>query len=191
MQISKILFFLSFYFFSNIYYADENTLISEELPEMVIGTASIKPGIDLVFEGAIKDDVQPEGYFLKESETDIHIEVLVNWNENAPPGSPVGGFIPYLNVSAKITNQKTEKSSNILLSPHLNMSDNYHYAQNIKLPGYKEDLYTVEFNITPPSSEIIGLHYDWRETVGNIIVESKNFIFPDLNFAKIASASRR
>ena len=53
MQISKILFFLSIYFFSNIYYADENALISQELPEMVIGTASIQPGIDLVFEGAI------------------------------------------------------------------------------------------------------------------------------------------
>ncbi len=191
MRICKKIFLLIVFLLSNFYLGNAYNLSSEELPEMVIGTASIQPGIDLVFEGAIKDDVQPEGHFLKESETDIHIEVLVNWNENAPQGSPIGGFIPYLNISAKITNQQTEESSKILLSPHLNISDNYHYAQNIKLPGYKDDLYTIEFSISPPSSETIGLHYDWRKTVGNLIIETKTFTYSNLDFSAIVSARRR
>ena len=35
------------------------SFVSAELPEMIIGKESISPGIDLVFEGAIKDDVFP------------------------------------------------------------------------------------------------------------------------------------
>ena len=34
------------------------------LPEMVIGEATINPGIHLTFEGAIKDDVAPLDVFL-------------------------------------------------------------------------------------------------------------------------------
>jgi hypothetical protein len=30
------------------------------------------------------------------------------------------------------------------------MSDNFHYANNIKLPGKISDLYTVVFRISPP-----------------------------------------
>ena len=37
--------------------------ITQELPEMVIGKASSGPGIDYIFEGAIKDDVSPVGFF--------------------------------------------------------------------------------------------------------------------------------
>ena len=41
------------------------------LPEMIIGESSIKPGIDLIFEGGIKDDVQGTKFFLNENETDV------------------------------------------------------------------------------------------------------------------------
>ena len=54
------------------------------LPEMVIGEATINPGIHLTFEGAIKDDVAPLGVFLAENETDVHIEMLAHWSEDAP-----------------------------------------------------------------------------------------------------------
>ena len=56
------------------------------MPEMIIGEENIEPGINLIFEGAIKDDVAPAYKFGKESSSDIHIEVLATWNNNAPRG---------------------------------------------------------------------------------------------------------
>ena len=38
--------------------------ISGELPEMILGNEKIGPGINLVFEGAIKDDVFPSSVFI-------------------------------------------------------------------------------------------------------------------------------
>ena len=63
---------------------------------MIIGRETVYPGINITFEAAIKDEIKPHGYFLKEDSTDIHLEVLINWNKNAPEGSPEGGFIPCL-----------------------------------------------------------------------------------------------
>ena len=37
--------------------------IFSELPEMIIGKEAIAPGINLIFEGAIKDDVSPAEKF--------------------------------------------------------------------------------------------------------------------------------
>ena len=65
-----------------------------------------KLGINLVFEVAIKDDVSPSNFFGNEENSDIHLEVLANWNDSAPEGSQKGGFVPYLNVSAELKNQK-------------------------------------------------------------------------------------
>ncbi|MDG2061059.1 MAG: iron transporter [SAR86 cluster bacterium] len=167
------------------------TSFSKNLPEMLIGKADISPGITFVFEGAIKDDVTPPNIFLLESSTDIHLEVLANWNDEAPRGSIEGGFIAYLDITAIILNQRTNESSKVFLLPHLNMSDNFHYARNIKLPGNREDLYTIIFFIEPPDINGIGLHYDWREEVGERIIEPKEFTFIDLNFLDIAQATRR
>ena len=60
-----------------------SSFVQAELPEMIIGEESISPGIDLVFEGAIKDEVFPSSKFGSEENSDIHIEVLANWNSNA------------------------------------------------------------------------------------------------------------
>ncbi len=187
INLSFSVFYLSLLIFGFSY----KSLISKELPEMLIGEFDIKPGIHLVFEGAIKDSIEPQKYFLKEKQTDIHIEVLANWNNDAPDGSPLGGFIPYLEIDAIITNQNTDESSKVFLTPHLNMSDNYHYAQNIKLPGKRNDIYQLVFNINAPESGKIGLHYDWRQKVGNLIVETKTFTFSNLDFSAIAKATRR
>ena len=51
--------------------------------EMIIGTGSIEPGVDLIFEGGVKDEIMPEEYYLSENETDVHIEVLANWSIDA------------------------------------------------------------------------------------------------------------
>ena len=132
--MNKILFCLAFVVISF-------NAFSEDLPEMVIGEETISPGINLIFEGAIKDDVSPAYKFGKESTSDIHLEVLSTWNENAPRGSNEGGFVAYLEVSAKILNENNGSYKNIRLLPHINMSDNLHYALNTKLPGKRDDLY--------------------------------------------------
>jgi hypothetical protein len=111
--------------------------------EMIIGTGSIEPGVDLIFEGGVKDEIMPEEYYLSENETDVHIEVLANWSSDAPKGSPEGGHVAYLNITAVLINETTGSSDTHKLTPHVNMSDNLHYAKNIKLPGKIDESYTV------------------------------------------------
>lgn len=161
------------------------------MPEMVLGKSSIAPGITLIFEGAIKDNVSPASVFLPESESDIHIEVLANWNKQAPRGSVEGGFVAYLNVKALIVNQKNKEQITVNLLPHLNLLDNLHYAKNIRLPGKRNDLYTVIFFIEPPKEDSLGMHYDWKKEVGPALIEAHEFEFKDLDFLAIANASRR
>ena len=114
--------------------------------ELIIGEETITPGIVFIFEGAVKDHVMPEGMHLKENQTNIHIEARVNWDTtNIPKGTPPGGFVAYLHITAKITNQNTGMSTFIDLLPHINLVDNYHYARNISLPGNEDDLYLFYF----------------------------------------------
>lgn len=162
-----------------------------ELPEMVMGKETIDPGIELIFEGAIKDDVSPSLKFGSEDESDIHFEVLANWNEDAPSGSPMDGFVAYLNISAEIKNQRTSETKIIYLLPHINLSDNLHYALNTKLPGNKDDIYSVKFFIKPPESSQLGLHFDWRNEVGSFLSRPHAFEYKNLDFSAIANAKRR
>ena len=163
-----------------------SSLLTEEL---VIGREKIDPGINLVFEAAPKDIVFPVESYLLEKETDIHIEVLANWSKDAPSGAPIGGFVAYLEVYANIISDKGD-SLKMKLTPHLNMSDNLHYAQNIKLPGTIDELYDISFNIYPPLTNKIGIHYDWKEMIGEYIPES-SFNYKNLNFKSIALSKRR
>ena len=164
---------------------------AKDLPEMIIGTKNTLPGITFVFEGAIKDDVAPAGIFLSEAKSDIHLEALAHWNDQAPRGAVKGGFVAYLHVKALIVNQNTKKQLSVILPPHLNMSDNLHYATNTPLPGKRSDFYTVIFSIEPPKDGEMGMHFDWREEVGAQLMEAKQFEFKDLNFLEIANATRR
>ena len=161
------------------------------LPEMIIGEATIEPGIHLIFECGIKDDIAPNNVFLSESETDVHIEVLANWSENAPKGTTPGGHVAYLIVSLVVKNEITNISDTVNLVPHLNLSDNLHYAQNIKLPGKIDDKYTLKFIIEPPKKGSLGMHYDWRQQVGQTLSSTGSFTFDGLDFSKIAMATRR
>ena len=178
--MNKILLSIGFVVFSL------NTL-SKDLPEMVIGEENISPGINLIFEGAIKDDVSPAYKFGKESVSDIHLEVLSTWNESAPMGSTQGGFVAYLDVNAKILNENNGRYKNIKLLPHINMSDNLHYALNIKLPGKREVIFTIK----PPKPGDLGLHFDWREEVNPFLIKEHTFVYKNLDFYSIAEASRR
>ena len=161
------------------------------LPEMVIGESSMDPGINLIFEGGIKDDIQPAKYYLEEKSTDVHIEVLANWSETAPSGSPLGGHVAYLEVTAEIINEQTKESSSVELTPHLNMSDNLHYAQNVRLPGKVNETYTVIFKISEPKSGNMGMHFDWRNQVAKTLTPGGRFEFNNLDFEEIALSTRR
>ena len=134
-------------------------------------------------------DARLRRHFLKEKNTDIHIEMLINWSNESPTGSPTGGFIPYLDVLATIKN-KDGKSMKVKLTPHLNITDNFHYAQNIQLPGKIEDLYEVTIEIIPPKNGQLGIHFDWNQNYG-FLVEKQKFIYTDLSFEDIAKQSRR
>ena len=161
------------------------------LPEMVIGESSMDPGINLIFEGGIKDDIQPAKYYLEEKSTDVHLEVLANWSETAPSGSPLGGHVAYLEVTAEIINEQTKESSSVELTPHLNMSDNLHYAQNVRLPGKVNETYTVIFKISEPKSGNMGMHFDWRNQVAKTLTPGGRFEFNNLDFEEIALSTRR
>ena len=160
--------------------------------ELIIGEETVHPGIVFIFEGAVKDHVIPEGMHLKENQTNIHIEARVNWDtDDIPEGTPSGGFVAYLHITAKVTNQNSGMSTFIDLLPHLNLVDNYHYARNISLPGNADDLYLVEFNILPPTHIDLSLHKDWLDNYGNELMKNQYFKYSNVDFKEIANSSRR
>lgn len=166
-----------------------NHSISQEL---IIGEERVDPGIVFIFEGAVKDHVMPQAMHLKENETNIHIEARVNWDiKNTPDGSPGGGFVAYLHINSKVTSQKTGLSTFIDLVPHINLIDNYHYARNISLPGKKDELYTVEFNIIPPTNIELSLHKDWLDKYGSQLMTGQYFLYKNVNFEEIVNSTRR
>tara|TARA_B100000401_G_C52637823_1_gene639211 strand:+ start:199 stop:726 length:528 start_codon:yes stop_codon:yes gene_type:complete len=161
------------------------------VPELIIGKEVVEPGIVFIFEGAIKDEIYPKSLHLDENETNVHIEARVNWDiENIPKGAVPGGFIPYLNITAKIINQNNGLKSFIDLTPHINLIDNFHYARNIYLPGSDQDLYSIEFSIIPPQLTEIALHKDWKLVYGDKILKEYNFFFKNVDF-KVISRSKR
>ena len=161
-------------------------------PELVIGEERIEPGIIFIFEGAIKDHIMPASMHLPESETNIHIEARVNWDlKNTPNGTPAGGFIPYLHISAQVINETTGLSTFIDLLPHINLIDNFHYARNISLPGKISDSYTVKFNIVKPTNIDLALHKDWTKVYGQSLIDNKSFIYNNVDFEEVAKADRK
>ena len=179
IQVNYFLFF-SILLFKNIY--------SQEL---VIGEEKLKPGISVVFEGAIKDKIYPTKLNLEVDNTDVHIEARINWdNSNRPKGSPAGGFIPYLIVKAKITNRKTQRNILVDLIPHINLNDNFHYARNISLPGDIDNFYNIEFTIKPPEKFNLSFHLDWSKKYGNQLIDEFNFKYNNINFYEVAKAKR-
>ena len=72
--------------------------------EMIIGKEKILPGIDITFEAAPKDKIFPEGAYLEENKTDIHIEMLATWSQGNKFNFPAGGFVPYIDVQVTIKN---------------------------------------------------------------------------------------
>lgn len=160
-------------------------------PELVIGEEKVSPGIVIIFEGAIKDHIMPEGMHLNENQTNFHIEARVNWDQtNIPSGAPPGGFVPYLYLNATIVNQKTGLQTFIDLLPHINLIDNFHYARNISLPGSIYDLYTVKFNVLAPTQIDLAIHKDWLDKFGEQLLLGKFFSYKNIYFGEICESIR-
>ena len=159
--------------------------------ELIIGEERVDPGIVFVFEGAVKDNIYPSSFHLSESQTDVHIEARVNWdNEKIPEGAVPGGFIPYMHITALVKNSKTGLKTFVDLKPHINLIDNFHYARNIALPGSINDLYNVQFKISPPSNIELALHNDWLKEYGKNLLTEYTFNYRGVNFKQIAEAVR-
>ena len=159
--------------------------------ELIIGEEKVDPGIVFVFEGAVKDNIYPSSFHLSESQTDVHIEARVNWdNEKIPEGAVPGGFIPYMHITALVKNSKTGLKTFVDLKPHINLIDNFHYARNIALPGSINDLYNVQFKISPPSNIELALHNDWLKEYGKNLLTEYTFNYRGVNFKQIAEAVR-
>jgi hypothetical protein len=74
--------------------------------------------------------------------------------------------------------------------PHINLSDNMHYARNVSLPGAADDRYTVELFVEPPQKLDMSFHRDWREEYGNRLFEAQSFTYTGVQMADIVAATR-
>ncbi len=160
--------------------------------EKVFGAEVVEPGVEFTFIAAPKDDVQPQAQNLAEDRTDIHLEVLAAWTAAASDavGAPEGGFVPYLHLFAEVTNDATGRTKKVSLVPHINRSDNAHYARNIALPGAPDDPYTVTFSVNPPGEYELATHRDWREAYGDQLLEPTTVTYEGLDLAAVAEATR-
>jgi hypothetical protein len=160
--------------------------------EQVFGEKVVQPGVKFTFIAAPKDDVQPTAKHLAENQTDIHLEVLAGWTEQASEtvGAPAGGFVPYLHLFAHVRNERTGQVQKVSLVPHINLSDNAHYARNVALPGAPDDPYTVTFSVNPPQEFELATHRDWRTAYGDTLFEPTTVTYEGLKLAEVAKATR-
>ena len=160
--------------------------------EQIISEEQLSENITIIFEAAPKDSVFNElSPQLPEKETDIHIEALVNWSDDTQiEGQLAKGFIPYVSITSEIVNENSGQKKVIELTPHINLSDGFHYAKNIKLPGLRTDKYKLKFTIKP-DGEALTYHMDWKEKYPYPIFKKKVFEYSNLDFKKTSEATRR
>jgi len=160
--------------------------------EKVFGEEVLGPGVKITFLVAPSGDVEPKAQNLSESRSDLHLEVLAGWTEAASDevGAPAGGFVPYLRLFATVTNEETGRVTKSTLVPHVNQTDNFHYARNIALPGAPDDPYTVVFEVQPPQTFELATHSDWRSAYGNRLFPPATVTYRNLQLDEIVRASR-
>jgi len=160
--------------------------------EQVFGETVVEPGVKITFLAAPSGAVQPTAQNLSEKRSDLHLEVLATWTEAASDevGAPAGGFVPYIHLFARVENEETGQVKKVTLIPHINRSDNAHYARNIALPGAPDDPYTVRFSVHPPEQFELATHRDWREAYGKKLFEPTTVTYEELQLAKVAKATR-
>jgi periplasmic iron binding protein len=156
--------------------------------EVGIGEATIPPGVTLVFEGAMPDNITPHAQHLAQENTDVHLEVRANWAAEGavPDGAPRGGFVAYLNMHAQVENEQTGQVLFVTLMPHLVLGDSFHYARNVALPGGTNHRYTITFFVNPPDPFALAFHANWREQFGPTLIQAHVFTFHGVDFSAVA-----
>lgn len=160
--------------------------------EVVIGQKQLSGGIELIFEAAPADAIEPAENNLTSGETDVHIECRANFTSGNSFASAEGGFVGYLNVNVMIVNQVTGEKVKATLLPHLNLIDGFHYARNVDVPGkpklFKRAKYDMTFWINPPDTGVVSIHTDFGSTVNpTTIIDAQTFTFTGVNFAEVFS----
>lgn len=160
--------------------------------EKVFGEEVLGPGVKITFLVAPSGDVDPTAQNLSEARSDLHLEVLAGWTEAASEnvGAPAGGFVPYLHLFATVQNEETGQVKTATLVPHINQSDNVHYARNIALPGGPNDPYTVVFEVHPPEQFELATHKDWRTAYGPRLFPPATVTYKNLQLGEIVRATR-
>jgi uncharacterized protein involved in high-affinity Fe2+ transport len=165
---------------------------SAHAQEKVFGEEVLGPGAKITFLVAPAGDVEPTAQNLSEAQSDLHLEVLSGWTEAASDevGAPAGGFVPYLRLFATVENEDTGQVKKATLVPHVNQTDNVHYARNIALPGGPDDPYTVVFEVHPPEQFELATHEDWRTAYGNRLFPPATVTYKNLQLGEIVRATR-
>jgi len=160
--------------------------------EQVFGEEVLGPGVKITFLVAPAGDVEPMAQNLTEARSDLHLEVLSGWTEEMSDevGAPAGGFVPHVRLFATVENESTGEVTKASLVPHVNQSDNFHYARNISLPGAPDDPYTVVFEVHPPQALEVATHSDWRTAYGNRLFPPATVTYKNLQFEEIVQATR-
>lgn len=160
--------------------------------EKVFGEEVFGPGAKLTFLVAPSGDVEPRAQNLSEARSDLHLEVLAGWTEEASDevGAPAGSFVPYLHLFATVENEETGQVKKVTLVPHINQSDNFHYARNVALPGAPDDPYTVVFKVHPPDKFELATHKDWRTAYGNRLFPPATVTYKNLQLGGIVRSTR-
>jgi uncharacterized protein involved in high-affinity Fe2+ transport len=93
---------------------------------------------------------------------DLHLEAQIRYARGAPNlGARVAQeFVPFLRVTAFITNTATAVTIAVPLLPHLGVAEGWHYASNVQFHGDPlTDIYTITIRIDPPTG--LAKHSDF------------------------------
>jgi len=92
--------------------------------------------------------------------TDIHLEADIHALKDNPNRFPQDAWIPYLEITYKLTKKGSAWSASGPLHPMV-ASDGPHYGANVKLDG--PGAYDLVFEIAPPPGRVFMRHTD-KET---------------------------
>lgn len=85
---------------------------------------------------------------------DLHLEAQIRYTRGTPNlGARVAQeFVPFLRVTAFITNTTTAVTTAVRLLPHLGVAEGWHYASNVQFQGDPlNDVYNITIRLDPPT----------------------------------------
>jgi uncharacterized protein involved in high-affinity Fe2+ transport len=92
----------------------------------------------------------------------LHLEAQIRYAHGTPNiGARVAQeFVPFLRVTAFITNTTTAVTIAVPLLPHLGVAEGWHYASNVQFQGEPlNDVYAITIRIDPPTG--LAKHSDF------------------------------